>query len=87
MDSKYSAIGGGNNVKPSSNKRKCSIETIKIKKPKIFHHVSTEANGHNILNGQDQSIKKKEVVTEDLQGARKRLPVYMVRARWVFLVT
>lgn len=89
MDSKYTSVGVENNHKVNGLKRKHVVENIKVKKIKLSHDsrgvannikVETNTNGHN--NIKENNIIKEPI--QDLQEARRQLPVYMVRHRYVF---
>uniref|UniRef100_A0A2A4IVS7 RNA helicase n=1 Tax=Heliothis virescens TaxID=7102 RepID=A0A2A4IVS7_HELVI len=83
MDSKYASVGVENGLKSNGLKRKHAVENIKVKKIKLSNNVSTtnnikiETNGHN--NVQEDKVVNEPV--QDLQEARRQLPVYMVRNR------
>lgn len=86
MDSKYTSVGVGNSLKSNGFKRKHAVENIKVKKIKLSNdnvtktnNIKVESNGHE--NAAENKIVKETV--QDLQEARKQLPVYMVRNRYV----
>ncbi|XP_047041649.1 ATP-dependent RNA helicase DHX33 [Helicoverpa zea] len=83
MDSKYASVGMGNSVKSNGLKRKRAVENIKVKKVKLSNNVSTTNNIKVETNGRN-NVREDKVVNEpaqDLQEARRQLPVYMVRNR------
>ena len=86
MDSKYASVGVSNTLKSNGLKRKHAVENIKVKKIKLSNdnvsktnNIKVETNGHE--NVTDNKIVKETV--QDLQEARRQLPVYIVRNRYV----
>ncbi|XP_022820538.1 putative ATP-dependent RNA helicase DHX33 [Spodoptera litura] len=85
MDSKYSSMGIENGAKTNGVKRKNGVEHIKVKKIKLAnegtvgHNIKVETNGHNNNNVHENKIVNEK--PQDLQEARRQLPVYMVRNR------
>lgn len=80
-------MGIENGVKTNGLKRKNGVEHIKVKKIKlanegtVTNNIKVETNGHN-----NNNVKENKIVNEtpqDLQEARRQLPVYMVRNRYV----
>lgn len=88
MDSKYSAIGGPNSENQNKHgflkRKKAIVENLMIKKPKFSNGTISviEKNNCQEKKGGDQKDEI-EKVKENLQDARKQLPVYMVKARFV----
>lgn len=89
MDSKYSAIGGPNSENQNKHgflkRKKAIVENLMIKKPKFSNGTISviEKNNCQEKKGGDQKVEIEKVVKENLQDARKQLPVYMVKARFV----
>lgn len=88
MDSKYASVGIGNNLKAGGLKRKHAIENIKAKKIKLSNEaagVSVTNNNKVVANGHN-NVSETKIVQEsvqDLQVARRRLPVFMVKNRLI----
>lgn len=85
MDSKYASFGGGGNDMKNVNnfKRKNHNVNINAKRLKLTSNqhpkVIVSANG----NSSQKVETKVEPLRENLQEARKLLPVYMVKGRFV----
>lgn len=83
MDSKYASIGL---VKTNNLKRKISLDNLKVKKLKLTNDSAPGSvlgtNGHTNQNCNKESKIAKATPSEDLQDARRRLPVYTVRGRY-----
>lgn len=82
MDSKYTSMGQENGDKKNTFKRKNFMENVNIKKHKSNNVVTKSicANGFKVKNGIDETPNKQSI-GENLQEARKLLPVYTVRGR------
>ncbi|XP_048487139.1 ATP-dependent RNA helicase DHX33 [Plutella xylostella] len=84
MDSKYASISAEN--AKSANKRKhiLSINKLNIKKAKTplnATHIKISPNNGDINVKKSDHEVEKTAISEDLQEARKKLPVYAVRNR------
>ncbi|XP_049887810.1 ATP-dependent RNA helicase DHX33-like isoform X2 [Pectinophora gossypiella] len=85
MDSKYTSVGL---EKTNGIKRKNNIDNIKVKRIKLSkeNSIAVSTNGHafHIKNGEEKSNNNNNiriVPDENLQEARRKLPVYAVRGR------
>ncbi|KAM3959053.1 LOW QUALITY PROTEIN: ATP-dependent RNA helicase DHX33 [Aphomia sociella] len=77
MDSKYAAIGSVNELK-----KKAAIDNIKVKKLKLSNENTQKVNKHVLENGNKKVLPNVSSI-ENLQEARRRLPVYAVRNRLI----
>lgn len=90
MDSKYASISAEN--AKSANKRKhiLSINKLNIKKAKTplnATHIKISPNNGDINVKKSDHEVEKTAISEDLQEARKKLPVYAVRNRYAYQVS
>ncbi|RVE42253.1 hypothetical protein evm_013095 [Chilo suppressalis] len=83
MDSKYSAVAGVKDVKTNNFKRKfVNIIENNVKKVKLSQPDYKLNNVHGTNKNYKQTIVK-EICPVNMQEARKRLPVLMVRSRLI----
>lgn len=80
MDSKYCSIGLTNETK-NGFKRKKPTASICVKKVKLLSDSISNClqNGHEVSKNIETHVVKKN--SDDLQEARRKLPVFMVRGR------
>lgn len=82
MDSKYASIGGANEIK-NNFKRNKPVLNINTKKIKLSNEGSSlltaVANGQGVNSSCGKNILKES--KDNLQDARRQLPVNMVRGR------
>lgn len=77
----------GNSQKSNGLKRKHTVENINVKKIKLSNdNNASKTNSNKVETNGHDNVKENNIVPEtaqDLQAARRQLPVYMVRNRYV----